>query len=571
MSNAINQNGTGLEQQVAGLDLNGGTADNSSPITTKSSSNSGVYIPPHLRGGGNSAPKADSDNREERAPAKYEGRDQRGGGGEYRRGGGGGGRGYNSSGGSYSGGGRRGGGRYEDDGEGGESRRDDWNRGGRGQQNTRTFDRRENGNYRGGRGGGSGSNRNSEVFDDQSQPQQPRNDRWQEPERHPEDAAPPRNERSGGGGANGGERNYGGRWKEDRRGDVDYTKLGPRDERVEQELFGIGNTGINFDKYEDIPVEATGQNVPVNITSFDDVQLTEIIKNNVTLARYDKPTPVQKYAIPIIINGRDLMACAQTGSGKTAAFLLPILNQMYEHGMTPAHQNNRQYSRRKQYPLGLVLALTRELATQIFEEAKKFAYRSRMRPAVLYGGNNTSEQMRELDRGCHLIVATPGRLEDMITRGKVGLDNIRFLVLDEADRMLDMGFEPQIRRIVEQSNMPPTGQRQTLMSSATFPKQIQELASDFLSNYIFLAVGSVGSTSENITQTILWVYEQDKRSYLLDLLSSIRDGVEYSKDSLTLIFVETKKGADALEEFLYQCNHPARRTMYNFCTMKLVH
>ncbi|XP_017473537.1 PREDICTED: ATP-dependent RNA helicase bel [Rhagoletis zephyria] len=577
MSNAINQNGTGLEQQIAGLDLNGGTANNSSPITTKSSSNSGVYIPPHLREGGNSAPDANSDNREERTPSsKYEGREQRGGGGgEYRKGGGS--RGYNNSGGGYGGGGRRGGGgRYDEnsgfDGEG-ENRRggDDWNRGGRGQQNSRTFDRRENGGYRGGRGqgggagSGSGSNRNSEAFDDTAQPQQPRNDRWQEPERPSEEGVQQRNERGGGsGGGNGngpgtgsgGERNYGGRWKEDRRGDVDYTKLGARDERQEQELFGVGNTGINFDKYEDIPVEATGQNVPTNITSFEDVQLTEIIRNNVTLARYDKPTPVQKHAIPIIINGRDLMACAQTGSGKTAAFLLPILNQMYEHGMTPPPQNNRQYSRRKQYPLGLVLAPTRELATQIFEEAKKFAYRSRMRPAVLYGGNNTSEQMRELDRGCHLIVATPGRLEDMITRGKVGLDNIRFLVLDEADRMLDMGFEPQIRRIVEQSNMPPTGQRQTLMFSATFPKQIQELASDFLSNYIFLAVGRVGSTSENITQTILWVYEQDKRSYLLDLLSSIRAGAEYSKDSLTLIFVETKKGADALEEFLYQCNHP---------------
>uniref|UniRef100_A0A0K8U8P4 RNA helicase n=1 Tax=Bactrocera latifrons TaxID=174628 RepID=A0A0K8U8P4_BACLA len=565
MSNAINQNGTGLEQQVAGLDLNGGKANNSSPITTKSSSNSGIYIPPHLREGGEGgiiAPNANSDNREEGAPStKYEVREQRGG-GEYRRGVGG--RGYNNSGGGY--GARRGGNRYEDNNSGvdgdGESRQqrggDDWNRGGRGQQNTRTFDRRENGGYRGGRGqggagGGSNSNRNSEAFDDQTQPQQPRNDRWQEPERRPEDAGQQRNDR---GGSGGGERNYGGRWKEDRRADIDYTKLGPRDERVEQELFGVGNTGINFDKYEDIPVEATGQNVPSNITSFDDVQLTEIIRNNVMLARYDKPTPVQKYAIPIIINGRDLMACAQTGSGKTAAFLLPILNQMYEHGITPPPQNNRQYSRRKQYPLGLVLAPTRELATQIFEEAKKFAYRSRMRPAVLYGGNNTSEQMRELDRGCHLIVATPGRLEDMITRGKVGLDNIRFLVLDEADRMLDMGFEPQIRRIVEQLNMPPTGQRQTLMFSATFPKQIQELASDFLSNYIFLAVGRVGSTSENITQTILWVYEQDKRSYLLDLLSSIREGVEYSKDSLTLIFVETKKGADALEEFLYQCNHP---------------
>ncbi|XP_017110211.2 ATP-dependent RNA helicase bel [Drosophila bipectinata] len=578
MSNAINQNGTGLEQQVAGLDLNGGSANYSGPIS-KTSTNSvtgGVYVPPHLRGGGGNNNAADAENPgqgfDSRAGnPRQDSRDpqQSRSGGEYRRGGGGGGgggnRNFNRQSGDYGsfgsgGGGRRGGGRYEDNYNGGEfdSRRGgDWNRSGGGGGGGRGFGRGPS--YRGG-GGGSGNAINEQTGED-GQPQQPRNDRWQEPERPAGfdggEGGPP-----GGGGGNrsynnrGGDRGgYNSRWKEGG-GNVDYTKLGARDERLEQELFGVGNTGINFDKYEDIPVEATGQNVPPNITSFDDVQLTEIIRNNVNLARYDKPTPVQKYAIPIIISGRDLMACAQTGSGKTAAFLVPILNQMYEHGHSAPPQSNRQYSRRKQYPLGLVLAPTRELATQIFEEAKKFAYRSRMRPAVLYGGNNTSEQMRELDRGCHLIVATPGRLEDMITRGKVGLENIRFLVLDEADRMLDMGFEPQIRRIVEQLNMPPTGQRQTLMFSATFPKQIQELASDFLSNYIFLAVGRVGSTSENITQTILWVYEQDKRSYLLDLLSSIRNGPEYCKDNLTLIFVETKKGADSLEEFLFQCNHP---------------
>lgn len=120
-----------------------------------------------------------------------------------------------------------------------------------------------------------------------------------------------------------------------------------------------------------------------------------------------------------------------------------------------------------------------------------------------------------------------------------------------------MGFEPQIRRIVEKSSMPPTGERQTLMFSATFPKAIQELAGAFLSNYIFLAVGRVGSTSENITQTILWVNEHDKRSYLLDLLTSIKEGnAELEGDHLTLIFVETKKGADELEDFLYRYDHP---------------
>ena len=154
-----------------------------------------------------------------------------------------------------------------------------------------------------------------------------------------------------------------------------------------------------------------------------------------------------------------------------------------------------------------MLAPTRELATQIYDEARKFAYRSRVRPAVVYGGANVGDQMRELDRGCDLLVATPGRLVDFLDRGKISLEHCNYLCLDEADRMLDMGFEPQIRRIVEQDNMPGSGIRQTMMFSATFPKEIQNLAGDFLRDYVFLAVGRVGSTSENITQKIVWVEE----------------------------------------------------------------
>ncbi|CAH2324961.1 ATP-dependent RNA helicase DDX3X isoform X5 [Pelobates cultripes] len=130
-------------------------------------------------------------------------------------------------------------------------------------------------------------------------------------------------------------------------------------------------------------------------------------------------------------------------------------------------------------------------------------------------------------------------------RGEIGLDFCRYLVLDEVDRMLDVGFEPQIRQIVEQDAMPPKGVCQTMMFSATFPIEIQILARDFLDEYIFLAVGRVGSTSENITQKVVWVEELDKRSFLLDFLNAT------GKDSLTLVFVDTKKGADALEDFLY--------------------
>uniref|UniRef100_A0A673BS76 RNA helicase n=1 Tax=Sphaeramia orbicularis TaxID=375764 RepID=A0A673BS76_9TELE len=342
------------------------------------------------------------------------------------------------------------------------------------------------------------------------------------------------------------------RWVDESTDDTDWSKPTARNERLEHELFSGSNTGINFEKYDDIPVEATGQNCPEHIHSFQDVDLGEIIMGNICLSRYTRPTPVQKHAIPIVKSKRDLMACAQTGSGKTAAFLLPILSQIYSQGpgeALNATKDNVKLGCRKQFPISLVLAPTRELALQIYDEARKFSYRSRVRPCVVYGGADIGQQIRDLDRGCHLLVATPGRLVDMMERGKLGLDYCGYLVLDEADRMLDMGFEPQIRRIVEQDTMPPKGIRQTMMFSATFPKEIQILARDFLEDYIFLAVGRVGSTSENITQKVVWVEDSDKRSFLLDLLSATG---ESSKDSLTLVFVETKKGADALEDFLYR-------------------
>ncbi|XP_042560874.1 putative ATP-dependent RNA helicase Pl10 isoform X2 [Clupea harengus] len=350
----------------------------------------------------------------------------------------------------------------------------------------------------------------------------------------------------GGGGGNS-------RWQEEPREEDDWSKQQARNERLENELFSGGNTGINFEKYDDIPVEATGHNSPNPIDQFADIDMGEIIMGNIALSSYTHPTPVQKHAIPIIKSKRDLMACAQTGSGKTAAFLLPVLSQIYTTGPGDAllatknsAQENGRFSRRKQYPLALILAPTRELALQIYDEARKFAYRSRVRPCVVYGGADIGQQIRELERGCHLLVATPGRLVDMMERGKIGMDHCCYLTLDEADRMLDMGFEPQIRRIVEQDTMPPKGVRQTMMFSATFPKEIQILARDFLEDYIFLAVGRVGSTSENITQKVVWVEEGDKRSFLLDLLNAT------GKESLTLVFVETKKGADALEDFLYR-------------------
>lgn len=333
--------------------------------------------------------------------------------------------------------------------------------------------------------------------------------------------------------------------------------LGPVNERFEREMFGLPDdgmhqsTGINFDKYGDIPVEATGRDVPEPITEFTNPPVDDHLITNIKLARYTTPTPVQKYSIPIVGAGRDLMGCAQTGSGKTGGFLFPILSALFTHGPPPMPPQPPMYGRQKAFPSVLILAPTRELVSQIHEEARKFTYRSWVRPAVVYGGAEMGAQLRQIERGCDLLSATPGRLVDMIERGRISLSNVRFLVLDEADRMLDMGFEPQIRRIVLGEDMPGVMDRQTLMFSATFPQNIQMLAKDFLKEYVFLSVGRVGSTSENITQKIEFVEDRDKQSVLLDVLAAM------PTTGLTLIFVETKRMADMLSDFLLYSNIPA--------------
>ncbi|XP_059170511.1 ATP-dependent RNA helicase DDX3X-like isoform X2 [Physella acuta] len=582
MPNGSNQNGPGLEQQFAGLDING-PVRNQDYDGQHGGFGGGRYVPPHLRGGGmpnlsqpppghpnaSLPPQGNWGNSGGRGPPPRDGGRWFAGndrvaldkGGNYNsdRGGSYNDRGnYNSDrGGSYN---DRGG--YNNSRGGSAGVRSGYND----RDNRGGYERRGGGNQGFSRGGG--NNAGAYQYNDKGG-----NERWNR-----QGSAPPPPPPGGGGNRwdvlledRDRERRMGGqgynRWdnREENNGNdnrqEDWSIPLPRNERLEHELFGAGNTGINFDKYEDIPVEASGDNCPKHIENFEDCNMGEIVRNNIALSKYSKPTPVQKFAIPIILGKRDLMACAQTGSGKTAAFLVPILNQIYEMG--PGESGNqpggRQYGRRKMFPIALVLAPTRELASQIYDEARKFAYRSRVRPCVVYGGADIGAQMRDLDKGCHLLVATPGRLVDMMERGKVGLDHCKFLVLDEADRMLDMGFEPQIRRIVEKDNMPPCGKRQTNMFSATFPKEIQVLARDFLENYIFLAVGRVGSTSENITQKVVWVEEQEKRSFLLDLLNAAGGSGAGSPrpESLTLVFVETKKGADALEDFLLREGYPA--------------
>ncbi|CAI9100165.1 OLC1v1037105C1 [Oldenlandia corymbosa var. corymbosa] len=374
----------------------------------------------------------------------------------------------------------------------------------------------------------------------------------------------PNQDRSWGGGSGGGDR-FRETFSDPGPGPYPYSQSQAQpfrsSERFDElEVVEEGLSNVNLDAYDETPVETSGFDVPPPVTSFADVHFSAALMENIKRCNYVKPTPIQRYAIPVAMAGRDLMACAQTGSGKTAAFCFPIISGVLkDHAKTPAQilAEGRGMNLNMACPLALILAPTRELSCQIHDEAKKFAYKTGVKIVVAYGGAPIVQQFRNLERGVDILVATPGRLVDMIERARVSLRNVKFLALDEADRMLDMGFEPQVRRIVQQMEMPRAGVRQTMLFSATFPTEIQKLASDFLSNYIFLSAGKVGSSTDLIAQKVQFVADMDKKSRLMSLLISQRSNGSQGKPILTLVFVETKRGADALQQWLSMKGFPS--------------
>jgi ATP-dependent RNA helicase DDX5/DBP2 len=215
-------------------------------------------------------------------------------------------------------------------------------------------------------------------------------------------------------------------------------------------------------------------------------------------AKFEQPTPIQSQGWPIALKGRDVVGLAETGSGKTLAFLLPAI----------IHINAQPFLEPGDGPIVLVLAPTRELAIQIQEQAQKFGSSSRIKSTCLYGGVPRGPQIRELRQGVEIVIATPGRLIDMLESGKTNLKRVTYLVLDEADRMLDMGFEPQIRKIVSQIRP----DRQTLMWSATWPNEVRALARDFLNDYVQVSIGNRDITAnQRIKQSFEICQEQEKK------------------------------------------------------------
>ena len=241
---------------------------------------------------------------------------------------------------------------------------------------------------------------------------------------------------------------------------------------------------------------------------------------------YTRPTPIQEQAIPRVLEGRDLLGCAQTGTGKTAAFILPILQQLARR---PGNGKIR----------ALVLTPTRELAAQIGERAAVYGKHVGVKPAVIYGGVGQRAQEQALKRNPELLVATPGRLLDLMQQKLVRLDGVEHLVLDEADRMLDMGFIHDVRRIV--STVP--GVRQTLLFSATMPSAIAELSQSILSDPVRVAVAPAATAAETVAQHVYHVVKAEKRGLLERLLR--QSAVERA-----IVFVRTKHGANRVAEQL---------------------
>jgi len=283
-----------------------------------------------------------------------------------------------------------------------------------------------------------------------------------------------------------------------------------------------------------------GRDVPKPVTSFDEAGFPAYVMSEVKAQGFSKPTAIQSQGWPMALSGRDVVGIAETGSGKTLTYCLPAI----------VHINAQPLLAPGDGPIVLILAPTRELAVQIQQEISKFGKSSRIRNTCVYGGVPKGGQIRDLARGVEVCIATPGRLIDMLEAGKTNLRRVTYLVLDEADRMLDMGFEPQIRKIIGQIRP----DRQTCMWSATWPKEVRQLASDFQTDFIQVNIGSMDlSANHRITQIVEVVSEFEKRDRMTKHLERIMD----DRNNKVLIFTGTKRVADEITRFLRQDGWPA--------------
>ncbi|KAI8481351.1 DEAD (Asp-Glu-Ala-Asp) box polypeptide 59 [Branchiostoma belcheri] len=290
-------------------------------------------------------------------------------------------------------------------------------------------------------------------------------------------------------------------------------------------------------------IAVRGKDVPKPVLEFFHCWLNDTVSTNMSAAKYEMPTPVQMQVLPAGMMGRDVMAAAPTGSGKTAAFLLPVVVNVFRAVSGAVGGRDPRWTR----PLALILAPTRELCMQVEDQAKQLMKGlPHMRTALLVGGLPLPPQVHRLQQGVQVLVATPGRLLDILHRKDVSLECVETLVVDELDTMLQLGFRQQVLEIIDSL---PT-QRQTLMFSATIPQSIEVLAASILNNPVYVLVGQASTPSPSVKQTILWVEENSKKKMLFTILQDPR---HYQPP--VLVFVDSRMGADLLAEAVQtKCN-----------------
>jgi len=304
-----------------------------------------------------------------------------------------------------------------------------------------------------------------------------------------------------------------------------------------------------------VSIEGSTKIQPVR--NFEDAGLHPVMLENVRLCLYNAPTPIQAYCIPAVLTGHDVVAIAQTGSGKTAAFLIPILSKLMGKARQlaaprpTAARYNPLLDRVRAEPLVLVVCPTRELACQIFDEARRLCYRTMLRPCVIYGGAPTKGQREQLEMGCDVLIATPGRLMDFMSNNNLlSFRRLKFTVIDEADELLSDGWDEVMEKLFSGADVNTDADHTYLMFSATFPKSARKLAREYMDkDYVRIKVGRVGSTHQNITQQIIFVEESNKNQALFDLIFS--DGPQR-----TLVFTNSKVKCDMVDDFLYNKGLP---------------
>ncbi|CAE6915819.1 DED1 [Symbiodinium sp. CCMP2456] len=318
-----------------------------------------------------------------------------------------------------------------------------------------------------------------------------------------------------------------------------------------------GDRGVDFELYNSVEVQVSGdgsESLPKHLDTFEDLfsrfdTVPKQLEENLKLLKFQYPTPVQKYAVIAGLAGRDVMCCAQTGSGKTAAYLIPMLASMMKNHRATGGLKEPFEGPCK--PDTLILAPTRELALQIYDDALRFCYGTDYRVVRVYGQEARGNQIRDFSKGADICVATPGRFADYVEAEIISVKETYCLVLDEADRMLELGFEETIRELVEKRGMPGTNERQTMMFSATFPDEIQKIANNYLHRHLFVRVGKIGTPAATVTQVVMQVEKNEKLDKLVALIDQWMQHSRTTGEERMLVFTNSKNQTKALDEFLW--------------------